>query len=47
MFGHECPCVLLRLDLRFAPQIKAIKNGFEFYTINKAIREPINRLGVS
>ena len=42
-FGRECPHILLRLNLRFASQIKAIKNGFEFYAI---IREPTNKLGV-
>ena len=47
IFGRECSRVFLRLDLRFAPQIKAIKNDFEFYIIIKTIREPIDRLRVS
>ena len=50
IFGRECPRIFLRLDLRFAPRIKAIKGllrmTLSFTPLIKAIGEPINRLSV-
>jgi len=44
IFGHECLRILLRLDLRFVPRIKAIKGllrtTLSFMPLIKAIGEP-------